>query len=61
VGTSKTLEQYEGSTISLYGCGASGAYALGPERIRRRRRRRPQKMRGVLSVAPLMTYPCWLG
>ena len=39
VGTSKTLEQYEGSTISLYGCGASGAYALGPERRRRRRRR----------------------
>ena len=31
VGTSRILEQYEGSTISLYGCGASGAYALGPE------------------------------
>jgi hypothetical protein len=28
---SKTLEWYEGSTISLYGCSASGAYALGPE------------------------------
>ena len=25
------LEHYWGSTISLYGCGASGAYALGPD------------------------------
>jgi len=30
VGMSKTLEKYEGSTISLHGCGASGAYASGP-------------------------------
>ena len=25
------LEHYWGSTISLYGCGTSGAYALGPD------------------------------
>ena len=25
------LEHYWGSTVSLYGCGASGAYALGPD------------------------------
>ena len=31
VGTSKTLEQYKGSTISLHGCSASGAYAPGPD------------------------------
>jgi hypothetical protein len=31
VGTFKTLEQYEGSTISLHGYGATGAYAPGPE------------------------------
>ena len=31
----KHLNKYEGSTISLHGCGASGAYALGPERRRR--------------------------
>ena len=32
VGMSKTLEQYKGSTISLHGCGASGAYAAGPDK-----------------------------
>ena len=33
VGMSKTLEEYEGSTISLHGCGASGAYAPGPDEV----------------------------
>jgi len=37
VGTSKTLEKYEGSTISLHGCGASGAYASGPDEKKKKK------------------------
>jgi len=30
------LKHYEGSTISLHGCGASGAYAAGPDEKKNR-------------------------
>jgi len=39
VGTSKTLEYYEGSTISLHGSGASGAYAPGPDEKKKKKSR----------------------